>query len=186
MALHDPSPKLTYEDYVLLPDDGKRHEIIDGEHFVTAAPFVRHQKIVIRLTLRLGGFIETHRLGHLLVAPTDVVLSPYDILQPDLLFISNERASILGEKNVQGERGGLDVDGGRVPARNRPQGRRGGCPDDGAPPGPGDLPGGDLRGLERFALRELLSTRPSEPGIDPIRPRSWTGERTLATESYRK
>lgn len=102
MALHDPSPKLSYEDHVLFPDDGKRHEIIDGEHFVTAAPFVRHQKIVVRLTLRLGGFIETYRLGHFLVAPTDVVLSPYDVLQPDLLFISNERASILGEKNVQG------------------------------------------------------------------------------------
>jgi hypothetical protein len=37
MALHEPSPKLTYEDYLFIPDDGKRHEIIGGEHYVTAA-----------------------------------------------------------------------------------------------------------------------------------------------------
>ena len=37
MALHDLSPKLTYEDYLLIPEDGRRHEIIDGEHYVTAA-----------------------------------------------------------------------------------------------------------------------------------------------------
>jgi Uma2 family endonuclease len=103
MALHDLSPKrLNYEDYVLIPDDGKRHEILDGEHYVTAAPFVRHQRLVVRLTILIGGFVETHDLGQLLVAPTDVVLSPHDVVQPDLLFISNARASIVGEKNVQG------------------------------------------------------------------------------------
>src|SRR5206468_7997504 len=94
MALHDPSPKLTYEDYILFPDDGKRHEIIDGEHYVTAAPFVRHQRIVVYLTVSLGGFLRQHPLGELLVAPTDIVLSPHDIVQPDLFFISNERAAI--------------------------------------------------------------------------------------------
>ena len=102
MALHDPSPKLTYEDYVLLPEDGKRHEIIDGVHFVTAAPFLRHQRIVVQLTIRLGGFLQEHRLGELFVAPTDVILSTHDIVQPDLFFVSNARAPILTEKNVQG------------------------------------------------------------------------------------
>ncbi len=102
MALHEPSPKLTYEDYVLIPEDGKRHEIIGGEHFVTAAPFVRHQDLVVRLTLHLGEFIRKHRLGRFLIAPTDVVLSPHDIFQPDLLFVSNERAPIITEKNIQG------------------------------------------------------------------------------------
>ncbi len=102
MALHDPSPKLTYEDYLLLPDDGKRHEILNGEHYVTAAPFIRHQRIVLRLAFRLEGFLREHPLGELFIAPTDVVLSRHDVVQPDLLFISNERASIIEEKNVQG------------------------------------------------------------------------------------
>lgn len=102
MTLHDQTPRLTYNDYVLFADDGMRHEIVAGEHLVTTAPLVRHQKLVVRLTLLLGRFIEEHRLGHLLVAPTDVVLSLYDVVQPDLLFISNDRAFILQEKNVQG------------------------------------------------------------------------------------
>jgi Uma2 family endonuclease len=102
MALHDLSPKLTYEDYLLIPEDGRRHEIIDGEHYVTAAPFVPHQDLVVELTIRLGGFVKANRLGRLLVAPTDVLLSPYDTVQPDLLFVSRERASVVGLKNIQG------------------------------------------------------------------------------------
>ncbi len=102
MAQHYPHKRLTYEDYVLFPDDGKRHEIIDGEHYVTAMPTVRHQRIVVRLCCDLGSFIEAHPLGEVLVAPTDILLSPHDIVQPDLLFISNERSWITQEKNIQG------------------------------------------------------------------------------------
>ena len=102
MALHDPSPKLTYEDYILFPEDGRRHEIIDGEHYVTAAPFIRHQ----RVSWRLGGyffkFLEEHPLGEFFQAPVDVLLSPHDIVQPDLLFVSTERAHILKKRYVRG------------------------------------------------------------------------------------
>ena len=101
MALHDLTPKWTYKEYSLIPEDGKRHEIIDGEHYVSP-PFVPHQDLVVELTVRLGGFVKAHRLGRLLVAPTDVLLSPYDIVQPDLLFVSNERAAIVELKNIQG------------------------------------------------------------------------------------
>ena len=103
MALHDlPAKKLTYEDYVRIPDDGKRHEIIDGEHYVSAAPFIRHQRVVHRLDVRLGIYVAAHPVGEILTAPTDVILSPHDVVQPDLLFISNERSSIVKEKNIQG------------------------------------------------------------------------------------
>jgi Uma2 family endonuclease len=102
MALHDRSARLTYDDYVLLPEDGHRHEIIDGEHYVTPAPSLRHQAISRRLMLRLGQFIEDHQLGEIYAAPAEVVLSRHDVLQPDLLFVSQERAHILTEPNVQG------------------------------------------------------------------------------------
>src|SRR6185436_19573018 len=36
----------TYEDYLRLPDDGNRYEVIRGVLYVTAAPFVRHQLVV--------------------------------------------------------------------------------------------------------------------------------------------
>ena len=44
--------RLTYDDFVLFPDDGKRHEIIDGEHYVTPSPNLRHQQLVGRLYWR--------------------------------------------------------------------------------------------------------------------------------------
>ncbi|HEY7215146.1 MAG TPA: Uma2 family endonuclease [Thermoanaerobaculia bacterium] len=104
MALRDLDlpRKLTYEDYVLFPEDGLRHEILDGEHYVTPAPFVRHQLISSNLHILLGSFIRRRRAGKLFSAPTDVILSPHDIAQPDLFFISNERIGIVTEPNVQG------------------------------------------------------------------------------------
>ncbi len=104
MALRDLElpRKLTYEDYILFPEDGQRHEILDGEHYVTPAPFIKHQIISSNLHSLLGPFIRRHRLGKLLAAPTDVILSPHDIAQPDLLFISSDRVGIITEKNVQG------------------------------------------------------------------------------------
>lgn len=103
MAIRDAARrKLTYEDYVLFPEDGQRHEIIDGEHYVSPAPIPKHQRVSMRLSIRIGGFVEEHSLGEAFASPIDVLLSRHDILQPDLLFISNERLAILKEKNIQG------------------------------------------------------------------------------------
>lgn len=103
MAVRDTSPrKLTYEDYAQIPDDGKRHEILDGEHYVSPAPTVDHQRLGGRLYLKLGTFVNAYHLGEVFYAPTDVVLSPHDIVQPDLLFISTARRGIMTEPNVQG------------------------------------------------------------------------------------
>ncbi len=44
------STKLTYDDYLQFPDDGLRHEIIEGEHCVSPPPLVRHQRILLRLS----------------------------------------------------------------------------------------------------------------------------------------
>ena len=103
MAIRDTAHrKLTYEDYVHFPDDGRRHEILDGEHYVTAAPYPRHQAILGELYYWIRSFLGQNRLGRVFFAPVDVLLSRHDIVQPDLLFISNERLTVLKEKNVQG------------------------------------------------------------------------------------
>jgi Uma2 family endonuclease len=94
--------KLTYEDYLRFPEDGNRHEILDGEHYVTAAPYPRHQSVVVELTSWIAPFIRQRRLGRLYVAPVDVLLARHDVVQPDLLFISNASLTILTEKNIQG------------------------------------------------------------------------------------
>jgi Uma2 family endonuclease len=103
MALHDlPRRKLTYEDYLLFPEDGQRHEIIDGEHYVSPAPSVPHQRLSMRLGSRLHFFVEQNRLGEVFAAPFDVLLSRHDIVQPDLLFISDRRSAILDDQNAKG------------------------------------------------------------------------------------
>ena len=65
--------KLTWDDYVLFPEDGMRHELIDGEHYVTPAPFLRHQEIVGRLHLAIGNYLAAHPIGRVFVAPLDVI-----------------------------------------------------------------------------------------------------------------
>jgi hypothetical protein len=46
VRMSSPGVKLTYDDFVLFPDDGKRHELIDGEHYVTPSPNLKHQKVL--------------------------------------------------------------------------------------------------------------------------------------------
>ncbi len=102
MATKTLKTKWTYEDFLLFPDNGKRHELIDGEHFMTPSPTTKHQRISQRLSLALGNFLKTNNLGELFVAPCDVFLSDLDVVQPDLLFISATRKGIITEKNIQG------------------------------------------------------------------------------------
>jgi Uma2 family endonuclease len=102
VALHERSARLTYEDYALIPEDGQRHEIIDGEDFVSPAPFLRHQAIVRCFIAALHPFVQANGLGEVFPAPVDVLLSRHDIVQPDLVFIAKEHLGILTEANVQG------------------------------------------------------------------------------------
>ena len=94
--------KLTYEDYLLFPEDGQQHEILDGEHYVMPAPSFGHQGISGNLYFALTLFLRQHQLGFVRYAPLDVILSAHDVVEPDLLFISNERAGIIQAANVQG------------------------------------------------------------------------------------
>lgn len=94
--------QLTYEDFLNFPDDGKRHELVEGEHYVTPAPSVRHQQVVLRLAGALLDFARSTGSGEVFVAPIDVVLSDVDVVEPDLLWISSARRDILTAANVQG------------------------------------------------------------------------------------
>lgn len=95
--------RLTYDDFLLFPDDGKRHELIDGEHYVTPAPNARHQVILGNLYFLIRAWLEDHPVGQAFLSPFDVVFSSFDVVEPDLLFISRGRtAEIVGIKNVTG------------------------------------------------------------------------------------
>ena len=94
--------RLTYDDYCLLPNNGRRYEIIDGELFVTPSPRRAHQNVVTQLSSYLAEFVRREGRGRVYVAPLDVVFSFHDVVEPDILYVSQERASVLTEKNVQG------------------------------------------------------------------------------------
>ena len=80
--------KLTYDDFLLFPDDGKRHELIDGEHYVTPSPNIRHQTILGNLYFLIRTWLEQHPVGRVFMAPLDVVFTQFDVVEPDLLFVS--------------------------------------------------------------------------------------------------
>ena len=97
-----PGVKLTYDDFVLFPDDGKRHELIDGEHYVTPSPNLKHQAVCGNLHGRIWSYLQQHPIGRVYVAPLDVVFSHFDVVEPDLLYVSEARRDVLTAQNVQG------------------------------------------------------------------------------------
>jgi Uma2 family endonuclease len=94
--------KLTYEDHVQYPSDGRRHETIDGDHFVTPAPETYHQTLSRRIQFQLYTQIELRGLGAVFNAPTDLQLSETDIVQPDLIVVLEKNRLIVLPKKIRG------------------------------------------------------------------------------------
>lgn len=99
-----PQPKLlTYEDYArLTPPDSGNYELRNGKIEFMASPTPVHQWLSIQLSVTLGNFIIQNKLGKLFAAPMDTEFTEHDTFQPDLLFVSQERLSIIGEKKIEG------------------------------------------------------------------------------------
>ena len=93
--------KLTYADYLTTPED-KRYELLDGELMLTPAPDELHQRTQAELGYQLISYIKANDLGRIYYSPTDVVLSDVDVVQPDLLFVSNERMHVITPAGVRG------------------------------------------------------------------------------------
>lgn len=101
MTSPNPAIKFTYQDYINTPDD-KRYELIDGELILVPAPRRDHQRVQGNLGSPIHHFVRSNSLGIVYFAPRDVVFSDTEIVQPDLMFISNERMHIDTEAEVWG------------------------------------------------------------------------------------
>lgn len=93
--------RFTYRDYRLMPED-RRYELIDGDFYMTPSPVTKHQLASIHLERLIEQYVRQNNLGTVLHAPMDVVLSDEDVVQPDILFISNERKGIIKPENIRG------------------------------------------------------------------------------------
>ena len=92
--------RLTYREYLKTPEIKARYDIVDGVVTMAPAPSLEHQKILGQLYLSLHQFASDHQLGQVFFAPADVIIQrePLRTQQPDLLFVSSERTSILGDQ----------------------------------------------------------------------------------------
>ena len=99
-AIH--THKLTYSDYVNLPEDGKRYEILEGELAVSATPVLRHQRVSRNLEFILHVYLRANDLGEVFNAPVTVILDEFTVVEPDLVFVSRERVGILTDEAIEG------------------------------------------------------------------------------------
>ena len=93
---------LTWRDLWRTPDDSNRYEIINGEVYMSPAPYVSHQQVLGNLFRVLDRHVSRHALGTVFFAPIGVVLEKASAVQPDLIFIAAARRSIIEEKAVFG------------------------------------------------------------------------------------
>ena len=94
--------KMTYDEYCLLPEDGKQYELFDGELVMTPSPSREHQWIVGKLYYRLMDHVERNALGKAYIAPLDTIFDPYTTLQPDILFVRKERLAEVERERIEG------------------------------------------------------------------------------------
>ena len=93
---------LTYEDLLEMPDDRNRYEIIDGHLEVTPAPSPDHQTVVLNLGSALMRHAKEHRLGRVFIAPCDVFFTDFNVVEPDIFFVSSSRGSMVESRLIRG------------------------------------------------------------------------------------
>lgn len=102
-----PCKKLTYQDYLNLPEDpGYRYEILDGILVKDPSPGVAHQRVVRRLLRILEDFFSQYDSeGEMFIAPLDVTFEDISVVQPDLFYVPGEQKRIVKETRIDGAPG---------------------------------------------------------------------------------
>jgi len=75
-----------------LPEDGNRYEVVHGELLVTPSPREMHQRVLGRLLVALGKYLEQHPVAALYPSPADISWTPDTLVQPDLFVVALDEA----------------------------------------------------------------------------------------------
>ena len=109
--LTTPNPKvripkvrlMTYTDYLrLTPPDNGNYELHNGKIIFMSTPVPAHQLFSANLLAEIHIFAKKTAFGRIIAAPMDTLFSVHDVLQPDLLFLCNDRLHLIGEKKIEG------------------------------------------------------------------------------------
>ena len=92
--------RLDYDDYCAIPADRNRYELLDGQVHVTPAPSPLHQRASKRLQRLLEVYFEEPGRGEVFNAPIDVILTPHDVVQPDLVVVTDP--GLVSKRGIEG------------------------------------------------------------------------------------
>ena len=95
--------RLTYDDYLALPETMQRYEVIDGKLIMEPAPLFGHQWHSRKIFQPMANYVDENLLGLVVYAPVDIMITraPLRTRQPDLLYISFERMTQLGLEDME-------------------------------------------------------------------------------------
>jgi Uma2 family endonuclease len=141
--------RVSYADLERWPEDGRRYELYNGEVFEIPSPTLLHQIVLGRVHLALSSYVQTHG-GLVIVAPLDVVLTEFDVVQPDVLLFTAERVPLLDLRTVAYHAPDLAVEILSPGTSRNDRGRK-------------------LRLFERHRVQEYWLVDPNEPSVEVYR-----------------
>ena len=139
-------PRVSYADMERWPEDGRRYELYDGEVFEIPSPLPIHQMVLGRLHVALAGYVRQYG-GIVLVAPLDIVLTDFDVVQPDVLLFTRERQHLIHPRKVTRHAPDLAIEILSPGTASNDRGRK-------------------KRLLARHRVREYWLVDPDAPGVD--------------------
>jgi Uma2 family endonuclease len=91
MGMPAVSPDITtIPELLALPEDGMRHELLDGVHAVTPSPALLHQAVLREMETAVAEVLKGQDRFQLFWSPADVVLGPRTLVQPDLFVVEQQ------------------------------------------------------------------------------------------------
>jgi Uma2 family endonuclease len=93
-------PRWTHYDFMRLAPEDRKAELIEGALIIMPPPSFAHERLQVFLVKMIGLFVDFFKLGQVLGSRTAVRISPHHTYEPDILFVSRARQSIIAENEV--------------------------------------------------------------------------------------